>query len=102
MRKRWIGLIVLVAVALAVVLLCVRGCRRAPAPGLKPPSPASPYAPKWDPANPPPLPPYEWPDAFRLPPHPVIEIKDLPEAPEEVRGPSPPIEEEGDEPKSDP
>ena len=49
-------------------------------------------APKWDPKNPPKMPSYRWPDDFKLPR--VIVIRDLPEAPEEIQGPSPPIEQQ--------
>ena len=95
MRKQWIALIVLVCIALAgVVLLCVDGCREEPTAA---PGPPATSAPKWNAANPPPLPPYEWPDAFRLPPHPEIVIDDVPEVPEEIRGPSPPIGSKGDQ-----
>ena len=50
--------------------------------------------PKWDGVDTPPVPPYDWPEAFRLPPHPEIIIDDVPEIPEAIREPSPPIEDE--------
>jgi len=57
-----------------------------------PDAPDAPEAPKWDPGSPAKMPSYRWPADFKL----LLEIviRDLPDVPEEIQGPSPPIEPE--------
>ncbi len=93
MRKWSIAVILFFGIALVTVAwwFIGRGRRAGPLPGHEVTDPTALPAPRWDPEHPAEIPPYRWPDDFKLRLHIVI---DAPDVPDEIRGPSPPIEEE--------
>ena len=92
MRKWSIAVILFLGIALVSVAWWFAGRGRCvgPPPGHEAIDSTILPAPKWDPERPAAMPPYRWPDDFKLRLHIVI---DAPAVPEEIHGASPPIEE---------
>ena len=98
-RRTVIWVVTLLALPFVVVLLAWYGTQSEQN-GSKPPAPDAPEARQWKPEEPevedpsqPAAPAVEPSEGWNLPME--IVFDDIPEVPEEIKGPSPPIEEEG-------